>query len=95
MKGFIPESFQRGTTPSEIAWLHIDLNSAMPTRAALETLFDRMSTGSVILFDDYGWSGWRDTKVAVDAFFAGRQGTLLPMPTGQALFFKHESHRRP
>ena len=95
VKGFIPESFQAGTTPSDIAWLHIDLNSAMPTRAALETLFDRMSTGGVILFDDYGWSGWRETKVAIDAFFAGKRGTLLPMPTGQALFFKHESRGCP
>jgi hypothetical protein len=43
-----------------------------------------------VLFDDYGWSGYQDTKVAVDAFFAGKRGVLLPMPTGQAIFFKHQ-----
>jgi O-methyltransferase len=89
VKGFIPDSFEGGRTPSEIAWLHIDLNSALPTAAALSALFDRMPRGSVILFDDYGWVGWHDTKVAIDSFLEGRHGLLLPLPTGQAMFFKH------
>jgi O-methyltransferase len=88
IKGFIPGSFEQATTPSDIAWLHIDLNAAIPTTAALEALYDRMPAGAVILFDDYGWVGWHDTKVAIDRFFEGRRGTLLPMPTGQAIFFK-------
>jgi O-methyltransferase len=88
IKGFVPESFETAATPADIAWLHIDLNSALPTAAALKALFDKMSSGSLILFDDYGWRPWRDTKVAVDAFLAGKRGVLLPMPTGQAVFFK-------
>jgi len=90
VKGFIPDSFKNATIPSEIAWLHIDLNSALPTAAALNALFDRMPSGAVILFDDYGWVGWHDTKLAIDRFFEGKPGVLLPMPTGQAMFFKHE-----
>jgi len=89
IKGFIPDSFQHASLPSEIAWLHIDLNSAPPTAAALTALFDSISSGGVILFDDYGWPGWHDTKVAIDRFFDGKRGILLPMPTGQAIFFKH------
>jgi len=89
VKGFIPQSFEIAPLPPDIAWLHIDLNASLPTTAALKTLFDRVLPGGVVLFDDYGWSGYQDTKVAVDAFFAGERGVLLPMPTGQAIFFKH------
>lgn len=89
VKGFIPQSFAAAALPPDIAWLHIDLNSSLPTTAALEALFGRMPAGGVVLFDDYGWDGYYDTKVAVDRFFEGRQGVLLPMPTGQAIFFKH------
>jgi hypothetical protein len=89
VKGFIPESFATGGMPPDLVWLHIDLNASLPTRAALEALFDRVPPGGVILFDDYAWPGYHDTKVAVDKFLVGKRGVLLPMPTGQAMFFKH------
>jgi hypothetical protein len=89
VKGFIPESFSTGGVPPDVAWLHIDLNASIPTTSALKTMFDRMPPGGIILFDDYAWGGYQDTKAAVDVFFRGRPGLLLPMPTGQALFFKH------
>ena len=88
VKGFIPESFAASPLPSDVVWLHIDLNSAIPTAAALDTIYDRMPPGSVILFDDYGWRAYQDTKAVVEKFAAGRNGLLLPIPTGQAMFFK-------
>lgn len=88
VKGFIPDSFATSSLPADIVWLHIDLNSALPTTAALETLYDRMAPGAVVLFDDYGWRAYQDTKAAVDAFADRIQGVLLPIPTGQALLFK-------
>lgn len=88
VKGFIPESFAAAPLPSDVVWLHIDLNSAIPTEAALETLYGRMPPGAVILFDDYGWRAYQDTKAVVEKFAAGRNGLLLPVPTGQAIFFK-------
>lgn len=94
VKGFIPESFSTGGVPSDVAWLHIDLNASIPTTAALETLFDRILPGGVVLFDDYAWSEFDDTKIAVDRFFRGKPGLLLPMPTGQALFFTHRPVER-
>lgn len=91
VKGFIPESFAASGVPEDVVWLHIDLNSALPTQAALDTLFDRMPPGAVILFDDYGWNGYQDTKAAVDKFVEGKPGLLMPVPTGQALFFKQRA----
>ena len=89
VKGFLPQSFANAPLPSDVVWLHIDLNAAAPTTAALETLYERMPAGAVILFDDYGWRAYQETKRAIEAFADARRGLLLPVPTGQALFFKH------
>jgi O-methyltransferase len=88
VKGFLPQSFAAAPLPSDVVWLHVDLNAAAPTIAVLETLYGRMPPGAVILFDDYGWPDYQDTKRAIEAFAEGKRGMLLPVPTGQALFFK-------
>src|SRR6185312_9745737 len=54
--------------PESIAFLHVDMNNADAERGALEVLFDRVSPGGLIVFDDYGWTGYRRQKDAADAF---------------------------
>ena len=88
IKGFIPESFKTSNNPPELVWLHIDLNSSLPTTAALQFFFEKIPPGGVILLDDYAWHGYRDTKLAVDEYFLSKCGVLLPLPTGQAIYFK-------
>ncbi|MCI0558348.1 MAG: hypothetical protein MN733_07620 [Nitrososphaera sp.] len=88
IKGYIPEVFEGREKPANVVWLHIDLNASIPTTASLEYFFDEMPSGSICLFDDYGGQAYTDTKKAVDVFFADKQGFLLPLPTGQAIFFK-------
>ena len=87
-KGYIPESFNIIPSPNEVAWLHIDLNASIPTSNALEEFYPRILKGGVIIFDDYLGKFYPDTKVAIDRFFSNKEGFLLPMPTGQAIFFK-------
>lgn len=87
-KGYIPESFEKSENPSEVAWLHIDLNSAIITAETLKFFFDKISSGGVILFDDYAWRGYYDTKMAVDEFFREKPGMLFHLPTGQAIYFR-------
>lgn len=87
-KGFIPDSFGVSQNPESIVWLHIDLNSAAPTLAALDFFWDRLESGGVILFDDYNWIGYEDTKKVILDWLSTRAGTLLPLPTGQAIIFK-------
>lgn len=89
IKGFIPESFKISDNPTELVWLHIDLNSSLPTTAALQFFFEKIPLGGVILFDDYAWHGYYDTKIAIDEYFSSKRGILLPLPTGQAIYFKH------
>lgn len=88
IKGYIPQSFESSQNPEDVSWLHIDLNSAHATASALEFFFDRLLPGGAIVFDDSGWPDYIDTKHAVDSFFVGKEGALLPLPTGQAIYFK-------
>jgi len=88
VKGFIPDSLVGDQHPTQVSWMHIDVNSAKATIGALEYFYDRITPGGIVLFDDYGVSGYSDTRSTVDCFFKDKQGVLLPTPTGQAIFFK-------
>lgn len=86
--GTIPDSFAGGA-PEHIAYLHIDLNSSKSEIAALDALFERVSPGGVVVFDDYGWSWYATQQVAEDAWVAQRNHRILELPTGQGLLIKH------
>jgi len=88
--GFIPDSFKKEpSNPDSLVYLHIDINSAKPTLDTLEMIYPRLVSGGVIVFDDYGWGGYSDTKKVVDDFFHDKSGIVLKLPTGQALYFHH------
>lgn len=87
-QGYIPESFKTTSSPPTIVYLHIDLNSAKPTLASLEFFYPRLVSGGVILFDDYGWQGYEDTKKMIDKFFSDKPGIIMKLPTGQAIYFQ-------
>ncbi len=87
--GFIPDSLKSlPESPDSIVYMHVDLNSAKPSFAALDYFFPRLAKGGVILFDDYGWEGYEDTKRIIDKFFYDKPGILMKIPTGQALYFR-------
>ena len=86
VKGSIPDSLLSTKGPVEVNWLHIDLNSAIPTLAALNWFWDKIPSGGLVLFDDY--LGEPETKNVADLFLADRNCAVLPLPTGQGICFK-------
>ena len=87
-QGYIPDSLMKKPDPPDtIFYLHIDLNSAKPTEHALEFFYPRLVVGGVILFDDYGWDAYEDTKNTIENFFEDKPGLLMKIPTGQAIYF--------
>jgi O-methyltransferase len=88
VRGIVPDRFAQAA-PDAIAFLHIDLNSSKAEIAALDVLFDRVSPGGLVVFDDYGWSGYRAQQIAEDAFMRQRGHRILELPTGQGLLIKH------
>lgn len=87
VKGIVPETFAKAV-PESVAFLHLDMNSSKSEIAALEELFDRVSAGGVVVFDDYGWEGYEAQKIAEDAFMAKRGYRILELPSGQGLLIK-------
>jgi O-methyltransferase len=88
VRGVVPDSFFEAS-PERVAFLHLDMNSSKSEVAALEILFDRLSPGGVIVFDDYGWMGYQAQQRAEDAFMQARGHRILELPTGQGLLIKH------
>lgn len=87
VRGIVPDTFEI-VCPEKIAFLHIDMNSTKSEIAALEVLFERVSPGGMIVFDDYGWSGYAKQKQAEDTFMKERNHQILELPTGQGLLIK-------
>jgi O-methyltransferase len=87
-KGYIPESFITSENPETVAWLHIDLNSALPTLAALDYFWGRMVQGGIVLFDDFSWPGYEDAREKIEAWSDAHGVQILHLPTGQATITK-------
>lgn len=79
----------------ELSFAHIDLNAAAPSRLALEFAYERMIHGGIIVFDDYGHTGYEDQRVAIDGFFDDLPEMPIALPTGQAFVIKHQSSGAP
>lgn len=86
-RGKVPEVLH-DASPERIAFLHVDMNNPDAERGALELLYDRVATGGMIVFDDYGWTGYQDQKRMADGFARSRGLGVLELPTGQGLMIK-------
>ncbi|WP_293903870.1 TylF/MycF/NovP-related O-methyltransferase [Phenylobacterium sp.] len=87
IQGRVPEVLAQGS-PDTIAFMHIDMNNPTAEIGALEALFERVSSGGIILFDDFAWATARAQYVAETRWFAARGLHVLALPTGQGLFVK-------
>lgn len=72
----------------EIAFVHLDMNSAAPECAALEFFWPLLSARGLILLDDYAYFHSNPQGDALD-ILARRLGIeILSLPTGQGLILK-------
>jgi len=87
VQGVVPDSLS--TVPIvSVCYLSIDMNVAVPERAAIEFFWDKLVPGAPVILDDYGWLGNRPQKRALDQFAASRGVMILALPTGQGLLLK-------
>jgi hypothetical protein len=56
------------SAPDQIAFLRLDTDFYSSTKVELETMFPRLSPGSIMIVDDYGFT--EGTRKAVDEYFA-------------------------
>lgn len=87
VRGRVPDTLSTQSI-EKVAYMMIDMNIVTPERAALAHFWPRMVTGGIVLFDDYGWSGYHVQKTAHDEFAASQGLKILTLPTGQGMLLK-------
>ena len=87
VQGVVPESLST-VEIQRVAYLSIDMNCAVPEKAALAFFWPKVVPGGIILLDDYGWRGYENQKRAHDEFAEDVGVEVLGLPTGQGLLIK-------
>ena len=87
VEGLLPTSLARVDT-QVIAFLHIDLNSAEPEVRSLEFLWPRLTTGALVLLDDYAYVGSEAQYAAMNLFAEAHGVRILTLATGQGLLIR-------
>lgn len=82
VQGMVEETVPVGA-PDRISILRLDTDWYESTKHELEHLYTRLSSGGVLLLDDYGW--WDGAKTAVDEWLeeTGERLLLLRMAEGR------------
>lgn len=57
--------------------IHFDCDLYKPTKVALETFWNCLSRGGIMLFDEYSIKDWPGETKAVDEFFADKPGVKI------------------
>jgi|TARA_B110000240_G_C13471795_1_gene441330 hypothetical protein len=70
------EKYVQENPDRSISLLHLDLDTYDGTKASLESLYPSVSSGGIIIFDEYGDPKWNETE-AVDEFFADKDAEVI------------------
>lgn len=88
VRGRVPDTLPQ-VEARKVCYLSLDMNVAEPEIAAAEYFWDRMSSGAIILLDDYGFGpDYLRQKHAMDEFARSRGVSVLLLPTGQGIILK-------
>ena len=85
IRGAVPNSFDQ-VQIKKIAYLGIDMNDGIAELATLEKFYDKVVSGGIIYFDDYG--PFLKVRKVVDDFFKDKPESLLYFPSGNAIIIK-------
>jgi hypothetical protein len=87
VRGMVPETLS-SVKIDRVSYLSVDMNIPAPERAALEYFWPKMVSGGIVLFDDYGFSGYEEQHELADKFASTLGVSVLSLPTGQGILIK-------
>lgn len=93
-KGVFPDTASMVSPDVSFAMVHLDCDLYVPTKAALEFFYPRMSPGGIMILHDYWSECWAGIPRAVDEFLSDKPEGLVRIPdkSGTAVFVKlHEN----
>jgi len=89
VQGIIPETFSQ-LDVNTFSFVHVDVDLYQTVKDCCDFFYNRLVTGGVLLFDDYGFRKYEfAAKKAVDEFFMNKSEVPIVLPTGQCLIIKH------
>lgn len=83
-QGLIPKTF-KAIKDEKFAFVHIDVDLYQTTKDCCSFFYNRMISGGVMIFDDYGFRYEYPAKRAVDEFFKGKPESPISLRTGQCI----------
>lgn len=87
VRGMVPDTLT--TVPiNKVAYLSLDMNIAAPEIAAIEYFWPRLSSGAIVLLDDYGFANYPEQHEAMNRYAAKVNVPIATLPTGQGLIIK-------
>jgi Macrocin-O-methyltransferase (TylF) len=87
IQGPVPDTLDK-IDAEQIAYMHLDMNSAPPEVAAFDGLWEKLVPGAIILLDDYAYAGYETQKLAMDKAAAAKGVSIGSLPTGQGLVIR-------
>jgi len=85
VKGWVPDCLQESAPAKGVAFLHLDLNSPEAEVAAFQHYRARMPVGSIVLLDDFAYTGHENIHRVWSKFASEAGLNILALPTGQGL----------
>ena len=71
--------YVRNNPGFRVSFLHLDADSYLATKAALEAFWPIMTRGGIVVLDEYADRGWGESD-ATDEFFADKQARIEAVP---------------
>lgn len=72
----------------KVAYLSIDMNITYPERKAIEHFWPKLSSGAIVILDDYGFAPYIEQKESMDDFAQSVGIRVAMLPTGQGMMIK-------
>ena len=91
IEGSIPESLKLVNQKIKPDFLHLDMNNPYPEICALQYFYPKMKNGSIIIFDDYAFTGHNynlQRKLINEYLDSSNINRPITLPTGQGILIK-------
>ena len=86
-KGWIPDRFTE-VSDNVFKLVHLDVDLYQPTLDCLTFFYPRMTSGGVIVMDDYGFLTCPGAHKAADEYMKDKTEHIIHLPTGQGIIIK-------
>ena len=86
MPGYFADSLPRHPD-LRFAFCHVDCDLYDSVKECIDYIMPRLSDGGIIVFDDYGFRDCAGAKQAIQEGFGEHNRPVVPLPTGQAVYF--------